>query len=630
MQILFVSHYFYPEVGAPQTRILETAGRLSDRGHQVTVLTGFPNYPDGVIPAAYRGHVLLREQVGDIRVIRSAVYPTPNRGFARRLINHASFALSSMLAAPLAGRPDVIVAETPPLFTAVAAALLARARRIPLVLNVADLWPESAVQLGALSDRRAIRLAEALERFAYRHSAAITVPTAGMRTSLLSRGEPAEKVVHLPNAVDTGRFTVSAPRDSGRCRIIYCGTVGIAQGVGTLIDAAAELAKGPSDFELLIVGDGAEREELARTAAERGLTNVRFEGRVARERVPNLLASADVAVLCLRDVPLFEDALPTKMLEYMAAGRPVVASAVGDAARLLERSGAGLACPPEDPGALAARIREISRDPIGAQAMGANGSRYVRAHFSRETFVDCLEEILRRLAGDEGERARVRSVYRAYAESPARRRAWNAENPGNQQIISALYEGVRAALIDAENFPRDGRIFLDVGCGHGDLLGWLKEREASADCLIGVDLLANRVAAARDRVADVRFEVADARELPVASGSVSAVMLSTVLSSVLAREVRGRIADEAMRVVRSDGMILCYDVRYANPRNRSVRRVGRTELTRLFPGARIETRSLTLLPPLARRLKGATDALYGPLARLPPLRTHLLAVVRPQ
>ncbi len=369
----------------------------------MTVLTGFPNYPDGMIPEGYRRRLLVRERMGNIRVLRALVYPAPNRGFARRLVNHASFSISSVLASPMAGRPEVVIAESPPLFTAVSAVAIARAWRAPLMLNVADLWPESAVQLGMLRNPRAIRLAEILERFAYRHSAAITVPTAGMRTTLLRDGVPADRAVHLPNAVDPGRFAGGPPRGSDPRRVIYCGTVGMAQGVGTLIDAAAELASAengaPTRFEFLIVGDGAEREELMRKTIEQGLTNVHFEGRVDRSKVPGLIASADLAVLCLRDVPLFEDALPTKMLEYMAASRPVVAAAAGDAARLLERSDAGIACPPGDPAALAASLTEAMRDPVRAERMGANGRRYVQEHCSRETFVDKLEAIAARLAG---------------------------------------------------------------------------------------------------------------------------------------------------------------------------------------------------------------------------------------
>jgi glycosyltransferase involved in cell wall biosynthesis/SAM-dependent methyltransferase len=629
VKLLFVSHYFYPEVGAAQTRILETAQCLSARGHDVSVLTGFPNYPDGVIAEGYRGHVVLRERIGEVQVIRTAVYPAPNRGFARRLLNHASFALSSIVASPLAGRCSVVIAETPPLFTAVAAVFIAKARRAPLVLNVSDLWPESAVQLGALRNPRAIATAEALERFAYRHSASITVPTAGMRATLLDRGQPADKVVQLPNAVDADRFVVPGTWNTQLRRVIYCGTIGMAQGLDTLIDAAAELKSAHQQFEFLLVGDGAERAELAEKARERGLANVRFVGRVDRERVPELIASADIAVLCLRDVPLFEDALPTKMLEYMAAGRPVVASAAGDVARLLVRAQAGVTCPPEDPAALAAAIRHVASSPERARIMGANGRRYVRAHHSREAFVSALEAIIWRLAGDEREHARIRRVYQSIETSQARRRAWSPTNPGNRRITAALYAAVREALAATGAFPSDGRVLLDVGCGYGDLLGWLSGAGADPSCLRGVDILEERVTAAQRRVAKVAFEAGDARALPYPPRSVDAVLLFTVLSSVLGRDDRRRVALEAIRVLRPGGVILCYDMRYRNPWNLTVRPIGRRELGRLFPRCVVETRSLTLLPPLARRLGRATEALYDPLSAVAPLRTHLLAVVRP-
>ncbi|HZU60918.1 MAG TPA: glycosyltransferase family 4 protein, partial [Solirubrobacteraceae bacterium] len=356
---------------------------------------GFPNYPDGVIPEPYRGRLLLRERLGDVRVVRSAVYPAPNRGFARRVVNHASFALSSVLAAPLTPAPDVVIAETPPLFTAASGVAIARARRTPLILNVADLWPDSAVQLGALSNPRAIALAERLERFAYRHSAAITVPTAGIRNTLLERGWPPDTVIHFPNAVDVERFAALEPPAGPPRRLIYCGTVGMAQGVGTLIDAAGELRQTGPELEFLIVGDGAERAELAQRAIGQGLDNVRFLGRVDRDRVPELLGGADIAALSLRDLPLFEDALPSKLLEYMAAGRPVVASAAGDVARLLERSGGGLVSGPGDAAGLAQSIRDLVSDPDRARELGASGRRYVSAHYSREAFVERLEEIMR-------------------------------------------------------------------------------------------------------------------------------------------------------------------------------------------------------------------------------------------
>ena len=394
MRLLFLTHYFHPEVGAAQTRILETARLLRDRGHEVAVLTGFPNYPDGVIADGYRGKVVMTEDMDGLQVTRAPILPAPNRGFAKRVVNHTSFALSSLPVSLRTGRADAVIAESPPLFTAGAAVAVARGRRAPLVLNVSDLWPESAVQLGMLSNPRAIRAAEALERFAYRHSAAITVPTPGMVRILRENGQPEGKVVYLPNAVDTERFTPAPPPDDAVRRILYSGTVGLAQGVGTMVDAARLLTGEGFTFD--VYGDGAEREELERRAHD--LPHVTFHGRVARERIPGIVEAAGMCVMSLRDVPLFEDAVPTKMLEYMAAAKPVVAAAAGQAARLVRDSEAGEACPPEDPAALADAIRRVAADPGRARAMGLNGRAHVEQHLSRRAFVDRLEEVLKRVS----------------------------------------------------------------------------------------------------------------------------------------------------------------------------------------------------------------------------------------
>lgn len=399
MHLLFVTHYFHPEVGAPQTRILEAARLLRRRGHEVTVLTGFPNYPDGIIPEPYRGRILQTEDVEGIRVVRSWVLPAPNRGFARRIVNHTTSAVSAVLASPKVRRVDVVIGETPPLFTAAASVLIAKGHRAKLLLNVADLWPESAVQLGMLRNRHAIRAAELLERFAYRHSATITVPTAGMRRILIEQGHPADRVVHLPNAVDTDRFVPPSAPSERLTKVLYSGTVGLAQGVGTLLDAAGILAGDDAGLTVRVVGDGAEREDLQRSAAERGLANVAFSGRLPAIDIPGIIADADIAVMSLVDVPLFEDAVPTKLLEYMAAGKPVVAAAAGEAARVVERAGCGFACPPEDPPAMADALRRIAADPQAAFAMGQAGRRYAEEHVSRRAFVDRLEGLARAATG---------------------------------------------------------------------------------------------------------------------------------------------------------------------------------------------------------------------------------------
>jgi colanic acid biosynthesis glycosyl transferase WcaI len=394
LHVLFITHYFHPEVGAPQTRILDLALGLSRRGHSVTILTGFPNYPDGVIQPPYRGKLFQIERLGPLRVVRTAVYAAPNRGVARRLLNHASFALSSIPGALLAGRADAVIVETPPLFTAVAGVVVSRLKRGRLLLNVADLWPDAAVELGALRHRGVIAGARALERFAYRHAQLIAVPTPGLERVLLQRGYAAERVVVVPHGVDVDRFPLEPRAQPVSRRIVYCGTIGMGHATRTLIEAARILEHAGGGYEFLIVGDGAERGELEARARQWGLRSVTFAGRLPRAELPRLLSSAHAGVATQRDLPLLADALSTKVLEYMAAARPVVAAASGWTAEVIRRAGAGIVCPPEDAAALAEAIAAVGRDPDRAREMGLSGRRYVEANLTRAIAVERLADAL--------------------------------------------------------------------------------------------------------------------------------------------------------------------------------------------------------------------------------------------
>jgi glycosyltransferase involved in cell wall biosynthesis len=378
-------------VGAPQTRIAELAAGLRARGFDVTVHTGFPHYPDGRIAPPYRNRPLRRERAPDgVRIVRSAVYAAPNRGVVRRLADHAAFCASALAAAPATGPADVVVAETPPLFLAAAAAAYAAAKRAALVLHVADLWPASAVALGALRDRRAIALAQRLERWAYRRAAAIAVPTEGIAAALEREPAAAGKVAHLPPAVDTRRFAaLPPPAANGRLEVLYAGTVGMAQGVGTLLEAA-RLA-GPRTVGVTIAGAGAEAERVARAAPP----NVRVLGSVPAARVPALYGAAHAGAVLLHDLPLFEGALPTKLLECMAAGRPVVLAARGESAALVRRAGAGMVVEPDRPDRLAAALRALAAERDRAAALGARG-RAAAAAFDRAASVDRWAALLER------------------------------------------------------------------------------------------------------------------------------------------------------------------------------------------------------------------------------------------
>jgi glycosyltransferase involved in cell wall biosynthesis len=394
LHVLLVTHYFHPEVGAPQSRLHDLAEGLSRCGHSVTVLTGLPNYPDGVIPPAYRGRWFAVERLGRLRIVRAPVYPAPNRGVARRLLNHASFAASAIPASLRTGRADVVIVETPPLFTALAGVVVSRLKRARLLLNVADLWTDAAIEMGVLRSRAVIATARGLERFAYRQAALIAVPTPGLERVLRERGYPAARILVVPHGVDPARFPLDPGTRPVPRRVVYCGTIGLGHATATLVDAARLLEEAGGGYEFLIVGDGAERAEVEARARRLELRSVTFAGRIPRTELPRLLASAHVGVATQRDLPLLADALSTKVLEYMAAARPVVAAASGWTAEVVRRAGAGIVCPPEDPAALAAAIAEVGGDADRARAMGLSGRRYVEANLTRTIAIERLADAL--------------------------------------------------------------------------------------------------------------------------------------------------------------------------------------------------------------------------------------------
>lgn len=392
-RVLLLTHYYGPEVGAPQTRLGALAAGLRAGGTQVTVHAPPPHYPDGVIRAPYRNRALSRARLADgTRIVRSAVYATPNRGVGRRLLNHTSFAASALATAWASGPQAVVVAESPPLFTAAGGVLYARAKRARFVVNVADRWPASAIELGVLTDRRAIALAERLERWCYRHADAIVVPTERMRAALDGLGEAAGKGLVIGPAVDLERFDPAAPaRREGPLRVLYAGTLGLAQGLETLVEAA-RLA-GPRAVEVTIVGDGAAAGPLR--AARGG--NVRVLPAVAAAAIPPLYAQADAGVVLLRDLPIFDEALPTKLLEVMAAGRAVVAAVRGEAARVVEDAGAGVVVAPQDATALADAFCALADDRERVRLAGRAARACAERRFARSTAVARWEQLLHRL-----------------------------------------------------------------------------------------------------------------------------------------------------------------------------------------------------------------------------------------
>jgi glycosyltransferase involved in cell wall biosynthesis len=411
-RIVFFTPYYPPEMGAPQTRISETAVRLVKRGHQVTVLTTLPSYSLGGVPPEYRGRARRRETLEGVSVVRVWSYITPNKGFAHRILSQLSFGcLAPFLGTGKVGRPDVIVVESPPLFDAIGGRLLAWFKRCPHVLTVADIWPEAAVQLGVLRNRLLIRLSEWLEVSSYRRASAIWSVTKGTHQILLKRVQPREKVFLVPNGVDTEKFRplpqaqarTEVGWDADKFILLHAGTVALAHGLMTLLDAADALRAYP-DIQIVILGEGTAKEGLVAEAQRRQLPNVVFLPAEPHDRLPVFIAAADACLASVLKTPLFEGTVPVKAYEAMACARPLVLAADGEARQMIaEVAGAALHVEPGSGEALAHALLQLRDQPDLARQLGQRGREFVRAHFDRDRLVMTLEDRLLALTGTRHE-----------------------------------------------------------------------------------------------------------------------------------------------------------------------------------------------------------------------------------
>jgi UDP-N-acetylglucosamine 2-epimerase (non-hydrolysing) len=299
MRLLFVTHYFHPEGNAPATRVYEMTRRWAERGHRVTVITGVPNVPDGVVYEGYANRWRQRECVAGVEVIRVWSYLAANRGTARRILNYLSFMISAILAGLFVRRPDVVIATSPQFFCGWAGVLLSRLRRRPFVLEVRDLWPESIRAVGALRQPRLIRMLEWLELRMYAAADKVVTVGEGYRQKLEARGVPSQRIAIFPNGVDRGVFQARGA-DAGvreeyglgnRFVCAYVGTIGMGSGLEVVLRAALQLRReGRDDVRFLLVGDGAVREELQSRARAERIESVVFTGRQSKSRIPDLLA----------------------------------------------------------------------------------------------------------------------------------------------------------------------------------------------------------------------------------------------------------------------------------------------------------------------------------------------------
>ncbi|MCD6137292.1 MAG: glycosyltransferase family 4 protein [Deltaproteobacteria bacterium] len=408
MNILYLSQYFPPEVGATQTRAYEMGRGLVRAGHNVTMIAEVPNHPSGIIPPAYKGKLYERTDVDGIDVIRVWVKASPVKTFRNRMAFYLSYMLMAIVAGLFLarGKYDAIYATSPPLFVGGAALIISSFRRIPLFFEVRDLWPESAIILGELRNPGAIALAEWLEKACYRRARKIVVVTKAMYNKIFDRGYPSDKLAMIPNGANAELFQFQP--EAGRALqkrlglqnkfvVIYAGIHGLAQGLETVIKAATILAD-KRDIHFLFVGEGPVKPRMLKLASERHLTNITFHVEVPRPQMPAFFSAANVALVPLRRLDLFQGALPSKMFDAWACQCPTLITVDGEARQVLAEAEAGLFIEAENPEAMAEGILRLKNNPTACHRMGLNGRKAVLERYSREAqakqLVDLLSNII--------------------------------------------------------------------------------------------------------------------------------------------------------------------------------------------------------------------------------------------
>jgi colanic acid biosynthesis glycosyl transferase WcaI len=408
VKILFVSQYFPPEVCAPANRTYEFSREWARLGHEVTVLTAFPHHPRGVKQPQDRWAITRRERVNDINVIRTYVYATANKGRFRRMMSYASFMTSAVaIGRWRVKRPDVVVATSPQLLCACAGYVLARSLRAPFVFEVRDLWPESILAVEAMKQNFIVRRLKDVARFLYERSDRIVTVGEGYRRQINVRyGVPLERMDVITNGVDPDFFE-PGPRDNeirreygwgDRFVVLYMGTHGMAHALHRVLEAARELSS-RADVLFVFVGEGAEKENLMRQASEWNLSNVQFVDQQPKSRVPGFYAASDLGLVTLRDTPLFQEVLPSKIFEYMGMQKPLLVSVGGEARKTVEEAGAGEFVQPENVRALVDAVTRLSQQPERLRRMGMNGRNFVIDNYDRRLISRRYLDILSRVAG---------------------------------------------------------------------------------------------------------------------------------------------------------------------------------------------------------------------------------------
>jgi glycosyltransferase involved in cell wall biosynthesis len=406
VRILLLTQWCDPE---PTFKGLLFARELAARGHDVEILTGFPNYPGGKVYPGYRIRPWVREQIDGISILRVPLYPSHDKSALRRVLNYASFAISAaLIGTVLIQKPDVVYVYHPPATIGLAATVISFLLNVPFLYDIQDLWPDTVTLSGMMSSALAGRLLGKWCTFVYRRSRHIVVLSPGFKQQLVRRGVPPEKIDVIYNWCDETTIQPTVADDELASRlglsdgfnVMFAGTMGTGQALDAILDSAAICRQTVPQVRFVFVGGGVERNRLEKKASDLGLTNVRFLARQPMSAMGAILGLADVLLVHLKDDPLFRITIPSKTQAYMASGKPILMGVRGDAAQLVTQSGAGLVCEPENPTSVAEMVARFARmSPEERCSMGKAGKRFYDEQLSLKAGVTRFEALFATICG---------------------------------------------------------------------------------------------------------------------------------------------------------------------------------------------------------------------------------------
>ena len=402
IRVLLMTQWFDPE---PTFKGLVFARALVEKGFDVEVITGFPNYPGGKVYPGYKVKILQREKIDGVSLVRVPLYPSHDKSRFGRILNYVSFSISLILYGLFSKKPDIIYSYHPPLTVGVASAVIGFFRRVPVVNDIQDMWPDTLSSTGMISNRRVLSMVGKVCDWVYRRAAEIVVLSPGFKKLLIERGVPAEKISVIYNwcaegsIAETGDVNQSVMKLCGKFRILFAGNMGRAQALDVVLTAAKILEIKAPEIEFVLVGWGLEVENLKALAKKLELINVDFLPPVAMSTVGNYLRSADALLVHLKKDDLFKITIPSKTQAYMASGRPLLMAVDGDAAELVTKSGSGVVAYSGDANSISeAAIALFSATDDERRVMSENGLSYYNENLSLQCGVEKFALIFKSLA----------------------------------------------------------------------------------------------------------------------------------------------------------------------------------------------------------------------------------------